>query len=470
MRRIRETCIFFLVAVLLWGLVPVAGATELSALAVTNGCHSVDAARPLDAQTKVLETTKTAFVYERSSGTVIYAWNADGKVYPASMVKLMTALVALEDGNLSDQVEVTREALNQLYSGALTIRLEPGEKLTLEQLLYSMMVASANDAAVVIAQHVAGSQDAFVDRMNAKAQELGCTGTHFSNAHGLHDEMTYTTARDVCRILLAGLENEMFRTLFETVSYLLPATNKSEERKLTSTNPMMYDKSKTYYDERVTGGRTGSTDAAGRCIAVTASDKGMDLVCVVMGAEPTYSEDNITGTRYGSYEEMKDLLDYSFGGYTFHQLATQGQILTQLQVENGANDVAIRPKTSISAVLPKKLDESSLAWKFDCDGLVAPVEAGQDLGTLQVWYGNICLGGTTLEAANTSSVNTTLVMPLRPSQMDDRGSWVTVFIIVGIAVFALLVTAVVRWAPKLVRRVKLRLRRRRRRINRRRTR
>ena len=471
MRRIRETCLYLLVAVMLLGcLVPVASALELSETTVSSGCHSVDAAKPLDTQTQVLDTAKSAFVYERGSGTVIYAWNADGKVYPASMVKLMTALVALEDGNLSDNVVVTRAALNQLPPGALTMRLAVGEELTLEQLLYGMMVASANDAAVVIAQHVAGSQEAFVARMNEKARELGCTGTSFSNTHGLHDEMTYTTARDVCRVLLAGLENEIFQTLFQTISYQLPATNMSEARKLTSTNTMMFDSSKAYYDSRVTGGRTGSTDAAGRCIAVTASANGLDLVGVVMGAQPTYSETGGNLVRYGSFEEMKDLLDHTFGSYSFHQLATKGQVLNQLQVENGANDVAIKPENSISAVLPLELDESALVWKVDCGSLIAPVEAGQQLGTLQVWYGTICLGGTALVAANSSAVDSPLIMPLRPSQMDDRGSWITVIIIVGIAAVAVAVAMAVRWTPKIIRRIKLRLRRRRRRINRRRTR
>jgi len=472
MKRIRETCLYLLTAaLLLCCLVPSAAAREVGFNpAISSGCHSVDAAIPLDNQTQVLETAKAAFVYERGSGTVIYAWNPDSKVYPASMVKLMTALIALEDGNPADRVTVTQSALNQLKPGALTMRLVAGEELTLEQLLYGMMVASANDAAVVIAQHVAGSQEAFIARMNEKARELGCNGTSFSNTHGLHDEMTFTTARDVCRVLLAGLENEMFQTLFQTTSYQLPATNKSEERKLTSTNNMMTDTSKAYYDKRITGGRTGATDAAGRCIAVTASANGMDLVCVVMGAVPTYSEDGKTVLRYGSFEEMKDLLDYAYDGYTFHQLAAQGQILIQMQVENGANDVAIRPENSISAVLPMELNESALNWKYDCGSLAAPLEVGQKLGTLQVWYGAVCLGETNLEAANSVAVDTTLVMPQRPSEMDDRGSWTTVIIIVGIAVFAVAVTLLVRWTPKLIRRIKLRLRRRRRRINRRRTR
>jgi D-alanyl-D-alanine carboxypeptidase (penicillin-binding protein 5/6) len=173
------------------------------------------------------------------------------------MVKLMTALVALEKGDLSDEVTVTKRALNLLTAGAATAGLVAGEELTLEQLLYCLMVGSANDAALVIAEHIGGNQDIFVAMMNQKAEELGCTGTHFSNAHGLHDEETYTTARDICRITDAALENEVFRAMFTMESYTVPATNKSEERVLWTTNHMMSTHTRRdYFDSRVTGGKT----------------------------------------------------------------------------------------------------------------------------------------------------------------------------------------------------------------------
>ncbi len=472
MKVIRSACLYILLAaILLHGLVQPARAQDTGVdPAVINGCHSIDAAVPLEGQEKILDTAKAVLVYERTSGTMIYSFNGDSRVYPASMVKLMTALVALEHGNLTDKVTVTNGALKQLYGGAKTMGLQDGEVLTLEQLLYCMMVASANDAAVVIAQHVGGSQAGFLAKMNEKAQQLGCRNTSFSNVHGLHDEMTYTTARDVCRVILAGLENELFAEMFSLESYVLPATNKSGERKLTTTNNMMLPQKHSYYDQRVTGGRTGSTDAAGRCIAVTAQDSGMELVCVLMGAEPTYSESGTGIVRYGSFEEMKELLDYVFGGYAFHQLAAEGQILNQMKVENGANDVAIRPVSDISVVLPREMDQQALRWDYSTGTLAAPIDAGQSLGSLQVWYGAVCLGETELIAANSSAVETTLVMPLRPSEMDDRGSWTTLLIIVGIAALVAGAVVAVKKAPKMVRRVKALLRGRRRRKSRRRSR
>lgn len=472
MKLIRSACLFILLAaILLHGLVQPAQAQDnLIDPAVSNGCHSIDAAVPLESQKKLLDTAKAALVYERTSGTLIYNFNGDSRVYPASMVKMMTALVALEQGNLTDEVTVTSAALKQLYGGAKTMGLKDGEVLTLEQLLYCMMVASANDAAVVIAQHVGGSQAGFLAKMNEKAQQLGCRNTSFSNVHGLHDEMTYTTARDVGKVLLAGLENELFAKMFSLESYILPATNKNEERTLYTTNYMMQPRNATYYDKRVTGGRTGATDAAGRCIALTAQDSGMELVCVLMGAEPTYTEDGKTLVRYGSFEEMKELLDYTFSGYAFHQLAAQGQILTQMKVENGANDVAIQPMSDISVVLPVELDQQTLRRDYSSGLLEAPIHAGQSLGSLQIWYGAICLGQTELVAANSSRVETALVMPLRPSEMDDRGSWTTLLIVVGAAALLAGGWIAVKKAPRMIRRAKAVLRGKRRRQGRRRSR
>jgi len=470
MKRMRKACLSVMCIIwLLLQCVCVPATAVQSDPVVANGSQTVDAVKALESQQKLAETAKAVMVFERNSGTMVYNWNPDGKIYPASMVKLMTALVAL-DTDISQKVTVTPSTLNRVPAGALRMGLAAGEELTLEQLLYCMMVASANDAAMVIAYHVAGSQEAFVARMNEKARELGCTGTHFSNVHGLHEEETYTTARDVCRILLAGLEDPRFETMFTTAKYTIPATNLSKERTIRTTNNMMLTTSWDYYDKRVTGGRTGSTDAAGRCIAVTAEAGGMELVCVLMGAEPTYSEDKQVVLRFGSFEEMSEILDYVFDGYALYQLAAQGQIVTQMEVENGANHVAVQPENSVLTVLPADIDLYTLRWDFVSDNLTAPVEAGQEAGAVQIWHGDICVGQTNLITANSVEVETTLVMPKRPSELDGRGSWKILLIVVaaiaGVAVIVMLFSA----APKIIRKIKVKNMRRRRRKNRRRAR
>lgn len=471
MKRMRKTC--FSVMCIIWLLlqwVCIPTAALPSDPAVASGNRTVDAAKALESQQKLTETAKAVMVYERNSGTMVYTWNPDGRIFPASMVKLMTALVALEEADITQKVMVTTSALNRVPAGALKLGLMAGEELTMEQLLYCMVVASSNDAAVVIAQHVAGSQEAFIAKMNEKARELGCTGTNFSNVHGLHDEQTYTTARDVCKILLACLEDPRFEAMFTTKKYTIPATNLSKERNIRSTNNMMMPTSWDYYDERVTGGRTGATDAAGRCIAITAEAGGMELVCVLMGAEPTYSEDKQVVLRFGSFEEMAEILDHVFDGYALYQLAAQGQIVTQLEVTNGANHVAVQPENSVLTVLPADIDLYTLRWEFDSDNLTAPIEVGEAAGAVQIWHGDICVGQTKLITANSVEVETTLVMPKRPSELDGRGSWkILLFVVCGIAGVAVVVM-LFSAAPKLIRKIKIKNMRRRRRKNRRRAR
>lgn len=472
MKRTRKACLSVLCMIwLLMQCVCVPAAATQSDMVVVSGSQTIDAVKALESQQKLAETAKAVMVFERNSGTMVYNWNPDGKIYPASMVKLMTALVAMDGTDLSQKVMITNGALNKVPVGALRMGLIAGEELTLEQLLYCMMVASANDAAMVIAYHVAGSQEAFVAKMNEKARELGCTGTNFTNVHGLHDEQMYTTARDICRVLLAGLEDPRFETMFSTVKYTIPATNLSKERTIKTTNNMMLSTSWDYYDQRVTGGRTGSTDAAGRCIAITAEAGGMELVCVLMGAEPTYSEDKQVVLRFGSFEEMSEILDHVFDGYALYQLAAQGQIVNQMEVANGANHVAVQPKNSVLTVLPLNVDLYALRWDFTANNqMVAPVQAGQDAGMVQIWYGDICVGQTGLLTANSVDVETTLVMPKRPSEMDGRGSWKILLMVVGgiagVAVLVMLFSA----APKLMRKIKVKNMRRRRKKNRRRTR
>lgn len=399
MKIIRGFCgIVSIIALIVCLFLPVAAAD----ISVSSGCHSVDAAMPLSESNKLLDTSKAVILYERNSDTMVYAWNPDEKIYPSSMVKLMTALVALEHGALTDTVTVTKSAINTLVPGSLCLKpvLQSGETLTLEALLYAMMTASANDASVVIAEHIAGSQEAFVQLMNDKAAQLGCLATNYSNVHGLHDELTYTTARDLCRLLDIALENEMFKTLFTAKEYTIPATNKSAERNIITSNHMM-SKAETskFFDERVTGGKTGSTNAAGRCLAVTAESNGMELLGIVMGAVPTYAEEGVILATHGNFEEMKVLLDYGCNGFAYRQIFYDNQVIAQYPVAGGENDVVTRPVAQLSSVLPVEYDESLLSWTYeDSQSITAPVKAGQHISNVQVWYGNICLAQTELVA------------------------------------------------------------------------
>ena len=433
---------FFLTIVLLLSAVCMPASANSDNPAVYSGCHSVDAAMTLSDEEQLTETAKSVILYELNSGTMLYTWNPDEKIYPTSMVKMMTALVAIENGNLDDVVTITRKMLNEVPIGILGMDLKSGEEITLRDLLYANMVESATDASVVIAHHVAGSTAEFLELMNAKAYEMGCKNTHYSNVHGLHDEETYTTARDICRITEIALENEIFRDMFQTSNYTIPATNKRPERELITTNHMMNERNKKYYYELITGGKTGATDQGGRCLTVTAEKDGMNILCIVMGAVPTV-EENGNLSAYGSFEESRILVDYAFSKFEFRQVFYDGQSLSQHPVVNGANDVVTQATSTISTILPVGVDEEQLRWDYQAtgDAITAPVKKGQKLGTVRVWFGSKCLAETDMVAMNKVEVYQTPVVPKKP-QKADKGNWLAVILIlVGtvVALFLILV-------------------------------
>ena len=408
--------------------------------AVTSGCHSVDAAMTLSSQEKITDTAKAAVLYELNSGTMLYAYNPDAKIYPTSMVKMMTTLVAVEKADLDEMVTITRSMRHQVPIGILGIDLKTEEEISLRDLLYCTMVASATDASVMVAIHVGGSIEGFLQMMNDKAAELGCQNTHYGNVHGLHDENTYTTARDICRITEAALENEVFRTMFCTADYTVPATNKSEERVIKTTNHMMNEGNSKYYDKRVTGGKTGATDEGGRCLTLTAEKDGMDILCVVMGAKPTLAA-NGSIEAHGSFEESKVLIDYAFENFEFRQVFFDGQSLAQYPVSNGASHVVTQATTSISTVLPADVDETQLKWNYQLhdSNLTAPVEKGQILGAVQVWYGTKCLAQTDMVAMNGVKIAQSPIIPEKPDGIQG-GGWLTILLIIlGLVVLAFLV-------------------------------
>ena len=417
--------------------------------AVISGCHSVDAAEMLSPSEKMTDTARAVVMYELNSDTMLYTWNPDAKIYPTSMVKMMTALVALEKGNLDDEVTVTRKVLDELPIGIVSAGLKYNEVISLRDLLYCTMVASANDASIVIANHIAGSTAEFVQMMNEKAAQIGCTGTNYSDVNGLHNENTYTTARDICRLIEVALQNETFREMFETATYTVAATNKSEERKITTTNHMMNENNRKYYDVRVTGGKTGATDEGGRCLALTAEANDMQILCVVMGAQPTVEKDG-TISAHGSFEESKILLDYAFKTYEPRQVFYSGQTVTQYPVVGGAHDVVTQPAASIMTILPRDLDDSQIRWVHlqTQNNITAPVQQGDKIGVIQAWYGDKCLAQTDLVAMNHVPQYQTPIIPEKPQTQGGGDGWLIVLWIIGgivlVAVLAFLALICVR--------------------------
>lgn len=245
-------------------------------------------------------SSTAAIVMETSNNTVLYSKNADQALYPASAVKVMTCLMALENSSLDDQVTMTATGVSGVTDGGANISAQLDEVFTMEQCLYAIMVASANDIALQVAEHISGSVEDFVAAMNTRAQELGCTNTVFTNPTGLPDENQHTTAHDMALIMEAAMANDTFRTIAQTTSYTIPATNVSGgDRVLTNNFTMINSSSDSYYEPCI-GGKEGYTEASGSTLVCEASKNNMKLVCVVLnGASGVIDDEAIALLNYG---------------------------------------------------------------------------------------------------------------------------------------------------------------------------
>lgn len=399
------------------------------------GCSGLDASSSYLGPVKISENMGAAVLFEPKSETMMFSLNPDAKMYPSSLVKILTALIAVEKGNPAEMITVRQAVLDTVYYGAASADLVADEQMSLADLIYCMMVGSANDAAAVIADHIAGSQTAFVEAMNRYAAELGCTGTKFKNVHGLHDDEQYTTARDMAKILHAAVKNEEFLKYFSAIKHTVPATNKTTEpRELSSQNFLMnVEKMELYFDERAIGGRTGITETGLRCLATLAENDGMQLISIVMDSKST-EDDRGNTSVYGSFNETKLLLDAGFNGYTVVQTLYKDQILKQMPVKNGANDVMVGSTGSAFSVLPSGTKMSDLSYRFvdEPQSLEAPIQAGDPISYVQVWHGNLCVGQAELVAVNTVYEQLSAESPAEivPSQNNNNHTTLIIVLVV----------------------------------------
>ena len=223
-----------------------------------------------DAASALTLDAQSAILIDASTGTVLYEKDSDAKHYPASITKLMTVLLALEYGNLDETIIFSHDAVFSIEPGSSHIAIDEGEQITMRQALYGIMLQSANEVSNGVAEHIDGSMEAFAQHMTTRAKELGCTGTNFTNANGLHDDNHYTTAHDMALIAKELLKFDFFRELMATLYYEIPPTNKQPEtRYLYAQNQLIKDSSIFYY-EYCEGGKTGYTTQAGNTLVAYA--------------------------------------------------------------------------------------------------------------------------------------------------------------------------------------------------------
>ena len=297
-------------------------------------------------------TAESAIVMEEETGAILYSKNMDDVHYPASITKIMTALVVLENCDLDETVTFSAEAVYGTELGSSSIARDVNEEMTVEQTLYGMMLESANECAYALGEHVAGDIDSFVDMMNAKAKELGCKNTHFNNSNGLPDEEHYTSAYDMALISRAAYKIPKFAEIVGTKNYTIPPTNKHSEPTMLNNHHCMlhYFKTNQYLYEYCLGGKTGYTDVARSTLVTYAKKDGMTLVCVVMKDQ--------TGEQY---VDTTNLFEYCYDNFTKYHVSDFASISED--------------NTDITG----KLSEKSELIKIDKKGLIVIPKAASIL-------------------------------------------------------------------------------------------
>lgn len=358
---------------------------------------------------------KAALLIDVGSGETLYEKNAQEQNYPASITKIMTALLTLEAvdaGKLRLDQEITAQesAFENLAKDGSTANIKAGETMTVENLLNCLLVVSANEASHILAEAVSGDIDSFVALMNERAAQLGCANTHFANPSGLHNDRHYSSAWDIYLITREALEHEKFAEIVASKSVKVPATNISKERSLHSTNYLISTWRTGwpgYYYEDARGVKTGSTPEAGYCLVSTATRSGRTLICVVLGAERVKREDGVTETR--SFSETIRLLDHGFEDFKSMDLIDTNEFICEVPVElsSEANYVVVHPGAGLTRMVPIGLTTEQLEREvvLNADAVDAPIAEGDELGSMTVSYDGVVYGTVPLIALNNVSAS-----------------------------------------------------------------
>ena len=341
-------------------------------------------------------------------GTVIYDKNSTLKAEPASLTKIVTAILVIENCTDYEAVVTAPSYAIRLLDGtnSSTAGILVGEQLTVRQLLYCLLVYSANDAANVLADYIGGgSIDTFIGMMNDFAQKLGCTDTHFANAHGLFDENHYSTAKDLAVMYRYCLENSFFSELAGTSYYKIEPTNKyAQTRHLNSTNKMFSSGIADYYYKYLKNGKTGTNNSWNRCFISSASKDGYSYLCVILDA-PMYDVDKDGVDENMSFMDTKTLYSWTFDHIRLRTVANTSTYVTEVSVKlsNEYDYVSLVPANEVNALVPTGVDESGVyveaLTELTASSVNAPVKKGDVLGKAVIKYADDVIAEVDLVAA-----------------------------------------------------------------------
>lgn len=324
--------------------------------------------------------SSAAILMEAKTGAILYEKNPDEKHYPASITKILTTLVALENADLDDNIKFTRKVLDAVEQDSSRIGVEPKEVISLENCLYAVMLASANDVSAGVADNIGGSVKKFAKMMNKKAEELGCKNSNFVNPHGLHNKKHYTTAYDMALITQAAIQNEDFCKISSTLTHVIPKTKKTvEKRYLYNHHKMLQDTS--YHYDGIEYGKTGYTTKAGNTLVSVAKKGDLELICVVLEAEGYQN----------AYKDTKKLFNYGFENYhivtPLEDFSLSEKLVHTKYFESVTVDEMKKLEPSIDmdyqVVLPQSIDKDDLSYKF----YISPDDETSLLGNLDILNG-----------------------------------------------------------------------------------
>ena len=392
---------------------------------------------------------KAALLVDVNTGEILYEKDMHERNYPASITKVMTALLTLEAvdaGRLRLDQEITAQesAFLGLASDGSTAGIKPGETLTVKDLLGCLLVVSANESAQILAEAVSGSIPSFVALMNRRAEQLGCKDTHFVNPSGLHDDDHYTSAWDIYLIASAALKYKTFVDICGSKSYNVPETNLAKPRELHTTNYLISTwRTRGYYYEDARGIKTGSTPEAGYCLVASAEHGERRLISVVLGAERIV-EDGVTYTK--SFSETIRLFDHGFNDFRSLNLVSDDEFICEVPVDlsSEANYVVVHPSESVTRMISVDLDPEDFTRTIALNSEIAdaPIAEGDALGTLTISQGDEVYAEVELLALNDVSASKLLIRQRQLKEFLAR-PWVKfaaaglVALAVGAAVLAL---------------------------------
>ena len=376
-------------------------------VSIQKGCRTINGMVPLAGSDPRLATAQSVFLYESTTDTVIYAYNPDTKVHPGSLAKILLCLIVLENSEMEEKVTVTEGIQSYIPAGAHNIQLKSNEVLTVGDLLHAVIMQNANDAAVALAHHVSGTTGDFLQLMNNRVKQLGCSNTEFGNISGLYTAQSFSTGRDMAKILREAMKNEHFREIVKMTEYTIPETEMMKERKFNTQNYLISDRDiQDFFNNRVTGGMQSYHEDTGASIACTAEYKGMTFVAVVLGAVRTFAENGWQALNWGNFNEVSELLNYGFDNFKVNRIIYDGMSLNQFVVNGGESYVVGEARVDIDSVVPNSAQMNNLQmnYKIVDGGLRAPIQEGQLIATLEVQYRNSVMAEAEVYAV--SSVKT----------------------------------------------------------------